>query len=354
MDSSALALNVPKHKTGDIELKAVELTDATADILDGLSGIYSEYEKSGKKEELSYVPIMLLQVGAAASIDPRLINREAPDDPESVVNQAAREIVSIYEETKEKKSTQLAFLDRYNRMDTSALDKVKKGGMSAYRPVYEDADAAEYGTEQKEEEEAVQHWDLYSDIKRKLVEAGIPAHEVAAVNQAKTDEERREMFDKVNRGELRVVIGSTQKLGTGVNVQQKLYAVHHIDPARDLTPASMRQRNGRVLRDGNENSEVRVIYYGMKDTVTPGIIDRLRRKSGFIGQVFSGKGMGMEFEDAVELNLESMKSALVSDKRQLQRAELIGELRDAKMKEEMAAERMRSEYKMGSARSARS
>lgn len=342
MDSSALALNVPKHKTGDIELKAVELTDATADILDGLSEIYSEYEKSGKKEELSYVPIMLLQVGAAASIDPRLINREAPDDPESVVNQAAREIVSIYEETKEKKSTQLAFLDRYNRMDTSALDKVKKGGMSAYRPVYEDADAAEYGTEQKEEEEAVQHWDLYSDIKRKLVEAGIPAHEVAAVNQAKTDEERREMFDKVNRGELRVVIGSTQKLGTGVNVQQKLYAVHHIDPARDLTPASMRQRNGRVLRDGNENSEVRVIYYGMKDTVTPGIIDRLRRKSGFIGQVFSGKGMGMEFEDAGELNLESMKSALVSDKRQLQRAELIGELRDAKMKEEMAAERMRS------------
>lgn len=346
MDSSALNLSIPKLETGDIELAVVELTDETADILEGLSEIYEMYEKSTDKREFSWVPIMLMQVGAAASIDPRLIDPEAPDNPVSLVNTAVKEIVKIHGATEGAKSVQCVFLDRYNCMDTSILNTLKEGGLKAYKPEYDDADAAE-GADATEEKEiaapvVANGWNLYRDIRDKLIASGIPANQIAIVNDAKTDDQRKEMFNKANSGEIRVIMGSTAKLGTGVNIQTKLYAAHHIDPAGNLTPASMTQRNGRLLRDGNENKMVRSIYYGMKDTVTPGIYDRLRRKDAFISQVFSGKGVGMEFEDCGELRLEEMKAALISDKRQLQRAELIAQIREEKMKQEIAAERARS------------
>jgi N12 class adenine-specific DNA methylase len=332
MDGKQLALDLPKLKSGAPELRVVPLSTPTANILAGLSSVYERYESAEKKDQLSFVPIMLLQVGAAASIDPRLVSASAPDDPKSVVNRAVKEVVSIYKSTAPN-GTQLLFLDRYNRMDCSALDGLSED-FDAWQPAIEDLDTPSALSV----DVVPSDWNLYDDIKAKLVASGIPANEVAAVTDAKDDAERRALFAKVNSGEVRVLIGSTQRLGTGVNVQRNLTAVHHLDPARDLTPASMRQRNGRILRAGNTNEEVQVIYYGMKDTVTPGIFDRLNRKAGFINQVFSGKGVGLEFDDAAELHLEDMKAALVSDRRQLQRAELLADLRDARMKVELAEE----------------
>ncbi len=347
MDASVVKLDVPLLKGGQIELKVIEQTDSVAELLEGISEVYDAYEKSNRKADLSFVPIMLMQVGMAASIDPRLIDASAPDEPESLVNQAIEELLAIYHETSGQRSTQAIFLDRFNTMDTSALNALRKGNLDGLKAEYEDADlptdtVVEGETPEVPQEKEAGRWNLYAEIKQKLIARGIPAKEIAFVSDAKDDEARKTMFEAVNTGEIRIIGGSTQRLGTGVNIQRKLIAVHHLDPARDLTPASMTQRNGRIVRQGNENKEVRVIYYGMKDTVTPGVYHRLQRKDGFIAQVFANRGIGMEFEDAGEIRLEEMKASLISDKRQLRRAEMIAEIRELRLRAEMAQDRERA------------
>lgn len=384
MDKEAVGLDLPERKGGEVALKVIEQTDEVADLMEGIADIYEAYEKSSCKKEISYVPIMLMQVSMAASIDPRLINPEAQDDPTSLVNRMVGEVKRIYDETASQKGTQALFLDRYRPMDTSILEEVKEGGLDAFRAGLDTSDAEitirEPDAEDDEEleemrKELIAHrkaedtssdrhkrimkmsreevekavsdigfrkkFNLYNEIRDKLVALGIPRNEVAIINECRNAAERKDLFDRINSGKCRVVMGSTQKLGTGVNIQRRLAAMHHVDPARDLTPASMNQRSGRGIRQGNIFDEVEEIYYGMKDTAVPGIYHRIQRKAAFIGQALAGKGVGMEFEDCSEVRLEEMKSSLISDKRQIQRAELLAQIKDEKMQAEVVNEAIR-------------
>lgn len=354
MDSAEVQLNVPKLKGGAIELCSVPLTDAVFEKMDRLAKLYEEFENTSgaKKKELSWVPIMLMQCGMAASIDPRLVDRDAPDEDGSLVKKLIENVVGIYRERKEQRSTQCIFLDRYRTMDTSSLKRLESEGLGNVRieiedadnlPGIDEADADEAAEKQEVEAEAKPtDFNLYRDIKAKLIAAGVPAEEIAVVHDAKNADERKAMFSRVDAGEIRVILGSSDKMGVGANFQQKLYAAHHLDPARNMTPDQMEQRNGRILRDGNENSEVRVIYYGMEDTVTPAIWGRLQRKAAFIRQGLAAKGVGLEFEDTSEVRLEEMKSALISDKRQMKRAELLAEIKEHKVQREVMESRARS------------
>ena len=368
MDRDAVKLDVPKLKGGAIELCTVELTDAVSDIQDKISDIYDQWDNlTGiEKKEFSYIPLVLMGTGLAAAIDPRLINPMAPDEPESLVNKAVSNIASIYHATADKHSTQVVFLDNYSPRSTAALDRM---GAGAFREIarLEDADALPGGEGQTrskkpagdEDEDKPKEIDfsqeeipldpmltsrfnLYTDIKQKLVALGVAAEEIAVVGDAKNAAARAALFDRVNKGEIRIILGSTMRLGVGVNIQKKLVHAHHLDPARSMTPADMTQRNGRILRQGNENPEIGITYYGMKDTATPGIYDRLKRKDKFIEQCWAGKGVGVEFEDCGEVRLEEMKSVLISDKRQLARAELLAKIKSEKVTRETINGRRRT------------
>lgn len=338
LDATKLGLKLPKHKSGEIEFCIVPITDAALDQMDALADIYRIYESKGDKREYSWVPIMLMQCGMAASIDPRLVDPKAPDEESSLLNVLARNVAEIHHETMADKKTQCVFLDRYRRMDTSKLETLRKGKFEEIKieiddtadPV--DADPDDEGAQvAPEPEDRPEEFNLYRELKAKLIGQGVPTEEIAIISEAKTPKERAEMFERVNRGEIRVIMGSSDKLGIGANFQQKLYAAHHFDPPRNMTPDQMEQRDGRILRSGNTNEEIRNIYYGMQDTVTPAIYNRIQTKRKFIKQGLSASARDVEFEDTSEVRLEELKAALVTDKRQLQMAELIASIKDERM-----------------------
>jgi N12 class adenine-specific DNA methylase len=331
MDVSKVQVDVPAVKGGGPQLVKVPLSDSVAEILETLSECYSKYEHSGDKRELSWVPITLMQFGIAASIDPRLVDGNAPDEPDSLVNKLVFEAKKVYDRTSAGRAVQTIFCDRYRTMDTSILTTLVKGGLEAARESMEieDADAIGKGTASAAEEEdpadtqkAIGKFNLYHDIRDKLVALGVPPEEIALVNEAKNASERQKIFESANDGKVRFVIGSRQKQGVGANYQRRLLVAHHLDPARDMTPASMVQANGRIVRQGNENDLVEIKYYGMQDTMIPGIFHRLQTKEHFIAQVLSGTGVGVEFEEAGSLNLEEMRNGLISDKRALVHTDL--------------------------------
>jgi N12 class adenine-specific DNA methylase len=331
MDVSKVQVDVPAVKGGGPQLVKVPLSDSVAEILETLSECYSKYEKASDKRELSWVPITLMQFGIAASIDPRLVDSKATDEPDSLINKLVFEAKRIYDQTSADRSVQTIFCDRYRTMDTSILKTLVKGGLEAAKESMEIEDADAIGKEtafaQEEEDpadtqKAIGKFNLYHDIRDKLVALGVAPEEIAIVNEAKNASERQKIFELANDGKVRFVIGSRQKQGVGANYQRKLRVAHHLDPARDLTPASMAQANGRIVRQGNENDVVEIKYYGMQDTMIPGIFHRLQTKEHFIAQVLSGTGVGVEFEEAGSLNLEEMRNGLISDKRALVHTDL--------------------------------
>jgi hypothetical protein len=180
-------------------------------------------------------------------------------------------------------------------------------------------------------------FNLYRDIVEKLVRAGVPREVIAVIGDAKNPEERMAMFEKMNRGTLRVLIGSSDKMGIGANFQERLYAAHNFDPPRNMTPDQQEQRDGRILRSGNKNKKVRVIYYGMEDTVTPAIINRIQIKRQFVRAGFFGEGDRME--DVGDIRLDQFQAALVPDKRMLKMADLRGQEKEVALGLDVAERR---------------
>lgn len=129
-------------------------------------------------------------------------------------------------------------------------------------------------------------FDVYNDIKLKLVNLGIPAEEIAFIHDAKTDQQKQDMFDKVRSGEIRILLGSTEKCGAGTNVQDKLLALHHLDTP--FRPSDLEQREGRIVRQGNKNPEVRLYTYVTKRTFDAYSYQLLETKQRFISQINNG------------------------------------------------------------------
>ena len=161
------------------------------------------------------------------SIDPRALDPTLPDDPNTKLNVCARNVAQIYHETAEERLTQLIFCDQGT-------------------PKYDGS------------------FNFYEAMKAALIAQGVKPEEIAFIHDAKTDAQREQLFEKVRKGEIRILMGSTEKMGTGMNVQNKLVALHHLDvPWR---PSDLIQRDGRILRQGNENEEISIFNYITENT----------------------------------------------------------------------------------------
>ena len=199
------------------------------------------------------------------SIDPRLIIEDAPNDPNSKLNVAINKVFDIWQMGMEMLSTQIIFCD----------SGTPKPGQ----------------------------FNIYDEIKQCLIEKDIPKEQIAFVHDAKTDEQREILFDKVRMGEVRILLGSTSKLGTGTNVQNKLIAVHHLDcPWR---PSDIEQRDGRILRQGNDNPVVNIFRYVTKGTFDAYLWQIQEQKLKYISQVMTGKSISRSCEDMDETVLSA-------------------------------------------------
>lgn len=221
-------------------------------------------DKVRDKQVDSSVDNMLLITndGKKMALDQRLINPLLPDDSNSKVNTCIKNVFSIWDKYKDKKSAQLIFCD----MSTPSSD-----------------------------------FNIYDDIKTKLIDMGVPENEIEFIHKAKNNMEKDAIFDKVRKGEIRVLLGSTQKMGAGTNAQDKLIAIHDLDiPWR---PADLSQRAGRIVRQGNENKEVHIFRYVTENTFDAYLFQTLENKQKYISQIMTSKTPVRVAEDVDEATL---------------------------------------------------
>lgn len=225
-----LNLNVPKIKDGKPITISVEPSDAQKKFVDYLVDMCEQIRRGEIKPE-DYNMLCVTNDGRLCALDMRCLNSSAEDFEGSKVNICVEKVFEIYKESDEKKLTQMVF-----------------------------SDVSTPNTSNKENK-----FTVYSDIKEKLIIKGVKPEEIAFVHDAKTDEAKEKLFSKMRSGEIRVLIGSTSKMGAGTNCQTKLVALHHLDcPWR---PSDLEQRNGRIVRQGNENPEVQLYQYVTKGTL---------------------------------------------------------------------------------------
>jgi N12 class adenine-specific DNA methylase/phospholipid N-methyltransferase len=261
---------LPQLEGGKIKLHVVKKSKELRKRLNYLKNWYESWEKldGAEKKQQSHVPLLIYNLAKRAAIDVRLIDPTAKDDPDSKVNVAIKEAIRIYRETQDKLGTQLIFADNYR--STPSKDEFLDEEKTIPNPNYNKSE-----------------FDLFKDIKAKLIAAGVPKHEIAIVGEVKDDTERLAMQEKMQRGEIRFMLGSTEKMGVGINVQNKLVHLHHLDaPPR---PMDYTQRNGRIIRQGNENETVGVTAYGVEESLDAAAYNTLETKQTFINQVIKGK-----------------------------------------------------------------
>ena len=199
--------------------------------------------------------------GRKIGLDQRLMNPLLPDDPNSKLNACVRNVLRIWEEGKADRLTQLLFCD---------LSTPKGDGQ----------------------------FNVYDDVKKKLLAAGVPESEVAFIHTADTEAKKKELFSKVRTGQVRILLGSTAKMGAGTNVQDRLVAVHHLDVG--WKPSDMTQRNGRIIRQGNRNKTVQIYNYVTEGTFDAYLFQTLENKQRFIGQIMTSKSPVRSCEDVDE------------------------------------------------------
>lgn len=242
--------------------------------------------------------------GKMCALDMRLVDPTVEDNPDSKVNMAVNNIFNKWEETKDDSLTQVVFLDR---------STPSKG------------------------------FNLYDDIKSKLIALGVPEEEIKFIHDAKNDKEKVKLFEDVNEGRVRILIGSTEKMGAGTNIQKKLCALHHIDvPWR---PSDIEQREGRILRQGNDCKEVEIFRYATEGTFDSYSWQTIEYKQKFISQVMTNKPLGRSIDDVDEaaLNYAEIKSLATGDPRiksQLELSTQVDNLR--REKSEFEADRMKA------------
>lgn len=255
---------VPELEGGKAQDIFLPQSPSLIDIMSAVRSQLEMFEKmSGKeKRENSYIPLTMYGIAKRAAIDPRLVDANAVDEPLSKTNRAVEEILRSLNDSKKYKGTVAIFCDSYQN---------KQSGFN-----------------------------LFNDIKEKLTKQGVSANQIAIIRSEMSDSAKQKIFDAVREGDIRVIMGSTQTLGTGVNIQTRLHTLIHMDaPDR---PMDYTQRNGRILRQGNMHKEwgvpVRVLRFGVEDSLDVTSYQRLKTKAGFIDSVMNGKSM-------IENNLEN-------------------------------------------------
>lgn len=221
--------------------------------------------------------LVITNDGRKLALDQRVINPKLPDDPDSKVNACVKNILDIWEKTKDKRLTQLVFCDM------STPD-------GKYNPIeIVEKDGAFVVEERKQ-------WNVYQDIADKLINAGVPANEIAFIHEAKNNKQKDAIFAKVRTGKIRILFGSTMKMGAGTNVQKYLVALHDLDiPMR---PRDLEQRHGRMVRFGNLNKEVYIFRYITERTFDAYMYQMLENKQRITAQIMTSKAPSRIIEDA--------------------------------------------------------
>ena len=248
---------IPEIETGKAQDIYLPQTRALRSVMKYVKSELKAFEEMDGKEkkENSHIPLVMFGIAKAAAVDARLVVEDAADEPNSKTNESVRQVLRSLDDSKEYNGTVALFADNYQNKRTG--------------------------------------FNLYHDIRRKLIDAGVPAEQIVVIESGMTVKKKLEIFDKVNSGEIRVIMGSTYTLGTGVNIQERLHTLIHIDaPNR---PMDYTQRNGRILRQGNlhkdMNKPVRVLRFGVEDSLDVTAYQRLKTKGAIADSIMNGKAM---------------------------------------------------------------
>lgn len=247
-------VGTPRLDGGKPTDRMLDQTPALRKVMGSIRNILEDYEKMTPKEkrENSHIPLVMFGLAKRAAIDVRLINPDLPDEPLSKVNCAISEVLADLQATHNYNGAVAIFCDSYQSRD--------------------------------------RRFNVFEDIKRKLVEAGIPAEKIAIIHDYKTDNTRSLLFERINKGNVRVVMGTTEKLGIGVNIQERLHLLVNLDVP--IHPMDYMQRVGRIIRQGNMHLQmdlpVRILRLGVKQTLDVTGYQRLKIKETFIRQVMKG------------------------------------------------------------------
>ncbi|MFR5901208.1 MAG: LPD11 domain-containing protein [Neglectibacter timonensis] len=255
-----LKLPVPK---ANFHTEVIQPSEFQKEMIKGLAERAEKIRAGGVDPHVDNM-LRITNDGRKLALDMRLIQPLAPDDPDGKVAVCARNVFRIWEQTKEKRSAQLVFCD----LSTPTTD----GSFS-----------------------------VYDDLKKKLMDAGIPEEEIAFIHTADSEAKKKELFSKVRAGQVRVLLGSTAKMGAGTNVQDRLIALHDLDcPWR---PSDLQQRLGRIVRQGNENEEVEIYRYVTEGTFDAYLYQLVENKQKFIAQIMTSKAPVRVADDVDETAL---------------------------------------------------
>ena len=252
-----LKLPVPEAHYHNIALKPSEYQKEI------VASLAERAEKVRNREVDSSVDNMLMITndGRKLALDQRLVNPMLPSDPNSKAAKCAENVFEIWQRTADKRSTQMIFCDLSTPKDDGTFS-------------------------------------VYDDIRAKLLELGVPENEIAFIHNAKSEVQKKDLFGKVRSGQVRILLGSTQRMGAGTNCQQKLIALHHLDcPWR---PSDLQQREGRIIRQGNENPEVDIYSYVTEGTFDAYLYQLVESKQKFISQIMTSKSPVRSAEDVDE------------------------------------------------------
>lgn len=296
-------LNLPVPKAS-FEIVSVPASKEQAEMIEGLA---ERAEKVRNREVTPYEDNMLkiTSDGRKVALEQRLINGLLPENPDSKVNACINNVYKLWEESADIKGTQLVFCD------LSTPTKDSKNIIEMVET--EDGYISEHDSE---------FTNVYDEIKKKLIDKGIPSNEVAFIHDAKTDIQRKDLFAKVRLGNIRVLLGSTSKMGAGTNVQDLIVALHDLDcPWR---PRDLEQRRGRGIRQGNINDTVHVIRYVTEGTFDAYLYQTIEKKQQFISQILTGKTPQRTMEEIDEAVMEyaAIKAIACGDPKIMERCNL--------------------------------
>ena len=258
--AETLNLPTPEFENINVVVKPSEIQQEMVKAL----GERAEKIRSGTVDATEDNKLKITNEGRKLALDQRLMNPLLPDSESSKVNSCVENVYRIWNENSDKKSTQLVFCDLSTPKDLKGYEKEE-------------------------------FTDVYNELKKKLIQKGIPPDEIAFIHEADNEVKKKELFSKVRKGQVRVLIGSTQKMGAGTNVQDKLIATHHLDCA--WKPSDLTQRNGRMIRQGNENKKVYVYSYVTEKTFDSYMYQLVEQKQKFISQIMTSKTPARTMED---------------------------------------------------------
>lgn len=329
--ADTLKLDVPDCEYQVVQVEATsfqqELVQELADRADAIN--------AGNVDPTIDNMLKITSDGRKLGLDPRLIDPSFEDNPDTKLNRCVENVARIHVETAEDRLTQIIFCDLGVPHKATGESEVEG----------EDADDAKDKKSIAEVESLEEECDfcVYDDIRDKLIARGIPAEEIAYIHDAKTEQQKSDLFDKVRNGEIRVLLGSTAKMGTGTNVQKRLIAVHDLDiPWR---PADLEQRAGRIIRQGNENKNVQIFRYVTKGTFDAYSYQTLENKQKFISQIMTSKTPARKCEDVDQqaLTYSEINALCTGDERIKEKLMLENEVKELRV---LAAEHRNTVFEM--------